>query len=122
METFDAEAGAALKSTVESIVREWQGVTVHTLFGHPSYEAGGTIFALLRTDGVVLTRLPDAERERLGARYEAGPFEAGGQTIDSWVHVPVGADDVDGLLPFLRASHAAALSESRPVPPPADED
>lgn len=122
METFDSDAGDALQTRFEELVRDWDGVTQHAMFGHPTYKAGGTIFALLRTDGVVLTRLPDDERGRLATEREVGPFEASGQTIEKWVEIPIGADDLDEVRSYVRASHAAALSESRTVPPPDDAE
>lgn len=122
MKTFDSEAGDALQTNFEAHVRDWEAVTQHAMFGHPTYKAGGTIFALLRTDSVVLTRLPEDEHERLAGERNIGPFEAGGQTIETWVDVPIGADDLDEIRPSVRASHAAALSESRPVPPPEDAE
>lgn len=118
METFDEAAGGALKVAFEEVVLDWREVTTPWMFGYPTYKAGGTIFAMVVNDGLVFTRLPDVERERLAGVYQTGPFEAGGQTIGSWVHVVVGADYLDGLVPFVRASHEAALSESRSVPPP----
>lgn len=121
METFDERRAEALKLALEDVVLDWQAVTTPWMFGHPTYKAGGTIFAMVVNDGLVLTRLPDVERERLAESYEIGPFEAGGQTIDSWVHVRVGADDLDDVVPFVRASHEVALGESRSVPPPEDD-
>lgn len=121
METFDSEAGGSLKVAFERLVADWAGVTEHAMFGHPTYKAGGTIFALLATDAVVLTRLPEDDREQLAEERDVGPFEAGGQTIQKWVHVPIGADDLDAIESFVRASHRAALDESRTVPPPDDE-
>jgi hypothetical protein len=44
----------------------------------------------------------------------------GDQTIGSWVHVTVDPEDLDALVPFVRASYEAALAESRVVPPPDD--
>jgi len=103
------------------MVRDWRGLTDHTMFGHPSDKAGETIFALLVTDGVVLTRLPEGERDELDAAYETGNVEANGQTIATWVRVTVGADDLDALRPFVQASHDAALGDARDVPPPTGE-
>jgi hypothetical protein len=122
MKTFDSEAGGALQTNFEALVRDWEAVTAQTMFGHPSYKAGGTIFALLRTDSVVLTRLPDEERERLGHKRDVGPFQAGDQTIETWVDVPIGAEDLDGISQYVRASHDAALRESRTVPTPDHEE
>lgn len=121
METFDEGRAEALKLAVEEVVLDWQAVTTPWMFGYPAYKARETIFAMVVNDGLVLTRLPDVERERLAESYEIGPFEAGGQTIDSWVHVRVGADDLDDLVSFVRASHEAALGESRNVPPPEED-
>ncbi len=122
METFDAAQGEALNQAVEAAVSDWAGVTKPWMFGFPTYKAEGTIFALVANDGVVLTRLPDDDHAKLDDRFATGPFQAGDQTIESWVHVTLGADDLDGLVPFLRASHNAALGESRAVPPPDTEE
>jgi len=69
----------------------------------------------------VLTRLPAAERERVEAAFDAGPFETGPGTIDKWVSVPIGADDLDDLAFAIRVSQGAELGESRTVRPPSDE-
>lgn len=122
MKTFDADAGAGLKTAFEALVADWAAVTEHAMFGHPSYKAGGTIFALLRTEAVVLTRLPESRRERLAAEFPVQPFEANGGTIERWVVVSAGPDDLANLESYVRASHEAALTESRTVPPPADEE
>lgn len=121
MDTSDPTAGDALQAAFEAMVLDWQDVTAHSMFGHPSYKAAGIIFALLVTEGVILTRLSVDERPVLAARFETGPFEANGQTVSKWVRVGVGPDELDGLEPFVRASHEAARSESRDVPPPANE-
>lgn len=118
METYDPAEGEATRFAVESVVDDWAAVTSRRLFGYPAFYAGGTIFALVGNDGLALTRLPEDDRERLAETHDVGPFEAGGQTIGKWIYVPVGPEDVDALVPFLRASYQGAHSESRPVPPP----
>lgn len=118
MESYDPERGEAVEQALRALVRDWDDVTREVLFGYPSYRAGGTVFAVVANDGLVLTRLPDAERARLAAVRETGPFQAGSQTIESWVHVPVGADHLADLRPSVRASHETAVGESRTVPPP----
>lgn len=121
METYDPDEGEATRLAVESVVADWRAVTLERLFGYPTYHADGTIFVLVANDGVALTRLPEEDRKRLVESHDVGPFEAGGQTIEKWVYVAVGPGNVDALGPFLRASYAAALRESRPVPPPPEE-
>ena len=122
METFDSDTGEALKLAFEALVGDWDRVSEHAMFGHPTYKAGGTIFALLTTEAVVLTRLPEADRERLANVRDVGPFQAGDQTIESWVSVPTDPDDLEEFEFAVRASHAAALSEGRTVPPPSDDE
>lgn len=113
MKYFDDEAGAALQAAFEAVVLEWPDVTGTTMFGCPSYQADGTLFAVLVTDGVALTRLPESHREQVAREFESGPFQAGEQTVTKWVQVTI--DDVamlDSLEPHVRASYDSARSES----------
>lgn len=66
-------------------------------------------------------RLPTGGREELVDEHDAGPFEAYGQTIGSWVRVETTATDLDELVPFVRESYQRARSGTAAVPPP-DED
>lgn len=112
MEYFDPEAGAALKAAFDSLVLEWPAVTAKTMFGCPSYQAAGTLFAVLTTDGVALTRLPAGPRAELEASFETSPFQAGGRTVTNWVHVPVAdAADIDELEQYIEASYETARGE-----------
>ena len=61
---FNKNNGDALKSAFDEVVLDWPDVTATTMFGCPSYQAEGTLFAVLVTDGVALTRLPSDHRER----------------------------------------------------------
>ena len=110
MTYFDRPDGDELKSAFESIVTDWEAVTATTMFGCPSYRADGTLFAVLVTAGVALTRLSPDDRERVEAEFETGPFQAGDRTVTKWVQVTV--DDVaelDALAPHVEASYEAAL-------------
>lgn len=113
MKYFANDDGAALKSTFDEIVMDWSEVAATTMFGCPSYRADGTLFAVLVTDGVVLTRLPSDQREQVTRAFETGPFQAGERTVTKWVQVTI--DDVaelDALVPHITASYERALEES----------
>ncbi len=113
MKYFDKEAGAALKTAFEDLVLDWPDVTVKTMFGCPSYQADGTLFAVLVTDGVALTRLSDDHREQVEQTFESGPFQTGERTVTKWVQITI--DDVstlDSLVPHIKASYETALEES----------
>lgn len=113
MTYFDEESGGALKAAFDEAVGEWPDVTATTMFGCPSYTAEGTLFAVLVTDGVALTRLPDDRRETVERTFDAGPFQAGDRTVRTWVQVPVEeVSDLDTLVPHVRASYESALADS----------
>lgn len=113
MSYYDATTGEGVRRAFDKQVTDWPGVTTRTSFGCPSYSADGTLFAVLVTEGVVLTRLPQDHRDALDASFETGPFEAGGRTVTSWVRVTVDdPSDLDGLLPFVEQSYEAARAES----------
>lgn len=112
MTYFDGEEAGDLKAAFDEAVLDWPDVTAETMFGCPSYRADGTLFAVLVTGGVALTRLPDDQREPLGRSFETGPFEAGDRTVTKWVQVTVDdGSDLDSLRPYVRASYEAAHGE-----------
>lgn len=113
MKYFDRDDGAALKSTFDEIVLDWPDVTTTTMFGCPSYQAKGTLFAILVTDGVALTRLPSDHREQVTQAFEIGPFQAGERTVTKWVQITIddGAE-LDSLVPHIKASYESAREES----------
>lgn len=112
MTYFDPEGGAALKSRFDELVLDWPGTTATTMFGCPSYQADGTLFAVLVTDGVALTRLPTADREQLVRAFDAGPFRAGDRTVTKWVQITVDGTEIGPLVPYIEASYESALAES----------
>ena len=112
MQYFDPDAGAALKAAVDDLVTGWEGVTERTMFGCPSYQADGTLFAVVVTGAIALTRLPESARDDLEREYETGPFEAGDRTVPSWTQVDIDEPSVVAALePFVRASYETALAE-----------
>lgn len=109
---FDAEQGTALRLAFDGLVADWSDVTTRTMFGCPSYQAAGTLFAVLVTEGVALTRLPDDRRDTLAEQFETGPFDAAGRTVTKWVQVPIAdVDELEALRPFVAASYETALAE-----------
>jgi hypothetical protein len=113
MKYFDKDEGAALKSAFDERVLDWPSVTAKTMFGCPSYQAEDSLFAVLVTDGVALTRLPSEHREQVTRAFKTGPFQAGERTVTKWVQITI--DDVaelDSLVPHIKASYESALKES----------
>ena len=68
---------------------------------------------LLVTDGVVITKVTEADREKLARQYRITPFQAGKKTVHDWLSVPVDdRRDLDRLIPFVRKSYRSSLSKT----------
>lgn len=101
-----------LRTKLEAEVLAWPKTAARRMFGCPSYQAAGKLFAFLVTDGLVLTHLPPKDQERLARLRGAGPFRAGTRTVQRWVKVSAKERrDLERLLPFIRRSYEAALEE-----------
>lgn len=110
MQYFDAEAGAELKAAFDELVDGWSKVSQTTMFGCPSYQADGELFAVLTTDAVTLTRIPEDRRAEVIDAFDAGPFQAGDRTVTKWVQVPIDdPSEIDALESDVRMSYEAAL-------------
>ncbi|NYT20998.1 MAG: TfoX/Sxy family protein, partial [Methanomicrobiales archaeon] len=74
MPYFEETQAGDLRKAFEAIVRSWPAVTMKKMFGAPSYSTGGTLFAIVVTGGIVLTRLGEQEKTSLLADPAAGYF------------------------------------------------
>lgn len=114
MTPYDRDAGAALNRAFDELVRPWPHVESRPMFGHPGYTAEGTLFAVLATDGVALTRLPRDQWGPVEESFETGPFQSGERTVGDWLQVQVDElDDLVNLRPYVRASYERARTESQ---------
>ncbi len=103
------------REALEPTLLGWEGVTVQPLYGCPSYQVEGYLFAFLVDEGIVLAHLPQAEREVLSRQYEVSEFQAGERIIPHWLLVRVAQPSMlQRLLPFLRRSYEATRFFARP--------
>jgi len=83
------------------------------MFGCPAYIARGALFALLVTRGIVLTHLPETEREALSRVAIVQPFQAGTKTIHRWAQVSIDStEEIEAVVPYVYISYQAALAEA----------
>ena len=109
MKFYDEERMRGVRARFDEGVKDWDAVTSKEMMGCLCYLRGKRFFAFLVTDGVVLTRLGDADRERAYGRPGARPFEMAGKKASKWVQVPVrGPAEVKALMPLVRASYDGA--------------
>lgn len=106
MSYFDASLAGDLRVRFDALVRDWADVERKTMFGCPAYRVDAEVFAVVVTEGIVLTRLSAPERERLDAAFETRPFYANGRLVSGWVVVP--DPDLEELRPYVVASYEGA--------------
>ena len=80
------------------------------MFGCDAFLAGGAIFAMVWREGRIGLLLPDDLLPELRALPGADPWRHRDMVVRQWVLVPESFhDDTDGLAPWVRKAHAAAL-------------
>src|SRR3989304_6911068 len=100
---------AGTRERLEADVLAWPDVTAKGMMGCLVYFRGKKFFAFLVTGGLVITKLPDADRAALAKRPGARPFEMSGRTSSKWVQLPVTKPaDVKPLVSYVRTSYDAA--------------
>ncbi|HZG87857.1 TfoX/Sxy family protein [Paenibacillus sp.] len=112
MSYYDERIGAPLRDAVDRLVGDWDGVSRKRMFGCPCYSAGGKIFAIVMSDGLVLTKLPAAEAVRRGSPLPVAPFRTETKNVPSWSKFAVGPDDVAKLAAWIEEGYRAAVAET----------
>ena len=109
MKSYSETSMKEVRAAFERTVLGWPGVTKKTMFGCPSYQAEGELFAFLVDRGLVLTRLDEADRTNLARRLHGGPFASGERTVAHWIRIPLAERTaLRPLWPAVRRSYAAA--------------
>ena len=112
MKLYSEEEAGHVRLRFEKEVLGWPEVTTKKMFGCPGYQAAGTLFAFLVTQGAVLTKLSLKTQETLKAQHPTEPLGTGDRVVKKWVvALADAATDWDRLLPFVRESYEAALKE-----------
>ncbi|MFX0079128.1 MAG: hypothetical protein ACFE8O_07800 [Candidatus Hermodarchaeota archaeon] len=71
------------------------------------------LFAFLVTEGLVLTSLPDFEREVALKRPGAQPFEHNQRVVKRWVRIPVASEKSLGdIMPLVMKSYETSLEQA----------
>ena len=99
-----------LRSRLDALTTGLPRVSVRRMFGCDAFLAGGAIFAMVWKEGRIGLRLPDDLLPELRALPGADPWRHRDMVVRQWVLVPESFhDDSDGLAPWVRKAHAAAL-------------
>lgn len=112
MLSYDESNAGALREAFEEFVHSWPGITMKKMFGAPSYAAGGNLFSVVVTGGILLTRLGEEEKVSLLKDPAADYFTGHGRVIRKWLHIAIpDPADLESYLPFIEASYRAAAGQ-----------
>lgn len=104
---------AELRHAFELEVMKWAKVTVRAMFGYPSYQVDGRLFAFLVNDGVVITQLMKADREALRLEYPVTDFKAGERVLTQWIQVSLtDIGQLKRVLSYVRRSYERAYART----------
>ncbi len=108
MQYYDEEKMRHLRLAVEKEILSWPDVSTKKMYGCPCYKHHEKLFAFLVTDGVVLIKMTDQDKEKVSKDFEVRPFQAGARRIMySWPQIKVrNMTDLEKLLPFIKKSYA----------------
>jgi hypothetical protein len=110
---YTDEASGEIRAALEDVVLGWPGVTSAKMFGCPSYRANGVMFAVLTDEGLVITKLSEAEREGAARDLGAEVFVGHGREIPGWRRIALGEPEtLDDVWPYLSAAFENASVEA----------
>lgn len=101
-----------IRSAFEKKVLSWPKVTKHMTFGCPSYQANGKTFAILVTNGVLVTRIDQTTDDVHVDLCQNGTNHVKQRNIEHWIRVPVmDKDEIDQIIPIVKKSSEIVLQE-----------
>jgi len=113
MKYYSEEDMKDLRLGFDEKVLQWQQVSTKKMFGCPCYKANGKLFAFLVTNGIVITKLAQADRETISSQRQPTAFQAGKKIVQKWVRIPVkNKRDMGQIMLFVRKSYESALQEA----------
>lgn len=113
MKYYSEETTKLLRLGFEDKVLRWPRVSTKKMFGCPCYQANGKLFAFLVTNGVVVTQLGQADRERIARQHQSSIFKGGERAVQNWLRLPIEhTRDLGRIMPFVRRSYESALRKA----------
>ncbi|MCL7412557.1 MAG: hypothetical protein M8353_02945 [ANME-2 cluster archaeon] len=101
-----------IRYAFEKKVLSWPHVTQNMTFGCPSYQTNGKTFAILVTNGVLITRIDEAIEDTHSDPCQDGTNHVKQRNIEHWIRVPMkDKDEVDQIISIVKKSSEIVLQE-----------
>ena len=102
---FDETKMAETQIAFDKEVLRWKGVSSKPMMGCQCYFFNRKFIGFLVTDGIVLMKLSERDREEIKRKFGGKPFEMAGQTGRLWVTPLKTAKDLGPIMPFVRKAY-----------------
>ena len=109
MHYYNEEKMHHIRLNLEQEILTWPDVTTKKMYGCPCYKYKDKLFAFLVTNGVVLTKLNEQDKNKLSKEFPIKPFQAATRTMKNWPQLPVDdASNLTNILIFIEKSYNQA--------------
>ncbi len=113
MKYYEEELMKPFRLAFEETVFPLPQITTKQMFGCPSYKANGKLFTFLVTNGLVIVKLSQTDREELSRQFQTTPFQSGKNAIEKWPQIPLKTvTDLEQIMPFVQESYEFTLQET----------
>lgn len=112
MQYYNEEKMKNIRVKLEKEILSWPDVSTKKMYGCPCYKYHQKLFAFLVTDGVVLTKASDQDKEQLLNDFRSKPFRAATRTMKGWPQIPLDeTSDLKKIIPFIKNSYQQSKTE-----------
>ena len=106
MQYYNEEIMKNFRMKIEKEILDWPNVTTKKMYGCPCYKYKDKLFAFLVTDGVVLTKASEEDKNKLSKEFKIKPFQAATRIMKGWPQIPVNkTTDLKKIMPFIKNSY-----------------
>ncbi|MBM3897062.1 MAG: hypothetical protein FJ358_00830 [Thaumarchaeota archaeon] len=111
MKYYDDGQMKKIRQKLEKEILTWKGATARKMLGSLTFFYKKSFFAFLVTKGIVITKLPEGEREELSKSGRGRPFEMTGAKVPkSWIMMSLEKpEDTRNVIPFVQKSYEALV-------------
>lgn len=114
MQYYNEEKMKNIRMKLEKEILSWPDVSTKKMYGCPCYKYNQKLFAFLVTDGVVLTKTSDTDKEKLAKEFKVKPFQAATRTMKGWPQLPlVETSDIKKIIPYIKNSYQHSKTEEQ---------
>ena len=112
MKFYDEDKSGNLRLHLEKEITDWPDISTKKMFGCPCYMVNKKMFVFLVTNGVVIIRLSEDEKNNLQQLTPTEYFQTDTRTIKKWTKVPLNSEEeLDKIIPYIKMSYTSVMND-----------